>query len=290
MTCEASHLARDQGHGLDLAAFARLPQPERDAAYDNTAAAPTSAARHLGALEAAGQRLAASAPCQLDLPHGPGERQRFDFFAARQTGQPGQPTLVFIHGGYWQMRHKNSFRGIVAGALAQGLNAALIGYTLAPQATLAAIVREVRAALAAVRAHAVMHGADGRLLVAGWSAGAQLAALCLDEPGVVAGLGISGIYDLAPIRHTFLNRALALRDDEVRTLSPIALLPSPRPFVIAHGLGELPALQAQSRAFAAWRAHLPGTLVQEPGADHFSVLDSLAQPQGAALRALLAFA
>jgi acetyl esterase/lipase len=269
---------------LNLSAFAALPQRERDAAYDNTAAVPSSA-RQLAELEALGRQLVQRTPCQLDLRHGPGERQCFDFFA----GRPGRPTLVFIHGGYWQMRHKNTFRGVVAGALAHGLNAALIGYTLAPQARLNAIVREVRGALAAVHAHATAQGAASGLLVSGWSAGGQLAAMCLDEEGVLAGLGISGIYDLAPIRLTYLNEALQLSDDEVRGLSPLALPPSPRPFVIAHGLAELPALQAQSGAFAQWRQPLPGALVQVPGAEHFSVLQSLARPGGEALQALLAF-
>ncbi len=270
---------------LDPAGFARLPQHERDAAYDNSAAVPSSA-RQLAELEAAGRQLVQRVPCRLDLHYGPAERQRFDFFA----GQPGRPTLVFIHGGYWQMRHKDTFRGVVAGALAHGLSAALVGYTLAPQARLGAIVQQVRDAVAAVRAHGIAQGAGETVLVSGWSAGAHLAALCMEGEGVAAGLGISGIYDLAPIRLTFLDRALGLDDDEVHGLSPVALPPSPRPFVIAHGLAELPALQAQSQAFAARRGHLPGALVRVPGADHFSVLQSLAQPQGAALRALLAFA
>ena len=271
-------------HLTPLAEFASWPQHKRDAAYDNTAAVATSA-RQLNALEAAGRQLAAGAACQLDLCHGPAERQRFDFF----VGRPGAPTLVFVHGGYWQMRHKNTFRAVVAGALEHGLSAALIGYTLAPQARLTGIVREVRDALRHVRAHAVGQGASDRLLVSGWSAGAHLAALCLDEDAVAAGLGISGIYDLAPIRLTYLDRALGLCEDEVRGLSPLVLPLSPKPFVIVHGLADLAELQGQSQAFAARRRHLPGPLVTVPGADHFSVLQSLAQARGAALRALLAF-
>ncbi|ARU04842.1 esterase [Comamonas serinivorans] len=272
------------GHVLvPLAEFAAWPQQARDAAYDNTAAVATSA-QQLAALEVASAELVQRAPCQLDLAYGPGERQRFDVFA----GPPGSATLVFIHGGYWQMRHKNTFRAVVAGALAQGLGAALVGYTLAPQASLTRIVGEVREAVRAVRAHAQAQGASGRLLVSGWSAGAHLAALCLDEDGVAAGLGVSGIYDLAPIRLTYLNTALQLSDAEVAGLSPLHRPLSSRPFVVAHGLAELPALQAQSRTFAAQRRAMPGGMVAAPGADHFSVLQALAQPQGQALQAVLA--
>jgi hypothetical protein len=46
----------------------------------------------------------------------------------------------------------------------------------------------------------------------------------LNCEGVVAGLGISGIYDLAPIAHTYLNQALRLSGAEIEQLSPYACL------------------------------------------------------------------
>ncbi len=60
-------------------------------------------------------------------------------------------------------------------------------------------------------------------MLAGWSAGAQLAALHLGHPAVAAGLALSGVYDLAPIRDTYLNDKLQLSDDEIATLSPLRL-------------------------------------------------------------------
>jgi acetyl esterase/lipase len=265
--------------------FAQWPARERDAAYDNSAAVADSA-RQLADFEARSQTLAAGAACRLDLRYGGAERQLFDFFA----GGRGADTLLFIHGGYWQMRHKNSFRFVVEGALLHGLSAALIGYTLAPQASLAAIVQEVRQGIAAVREHAMRQGGSGRILLCGWSAGGHLAAMGLDAEGVAAGLGISGLYDLAPLRHTYLDRALQLTDDEICLLSPLALDPVDKPFVIGHGTAELAQLQAQSQAFAAHRQGLAGALVPVARADHFSVLDALAQPQGTLLQALLACA
>ena len=46
------------------------------------------------------------------------------------------PTLLFIHGGYWQTRAKEIFALFAEGPMAHGINVALIGYTLAPDATL----------------------------------------------------------------------------------------------------------------------------------------------------------
>ena len=52
--------------------------------------------------------------------------------------------------------------------------------------------------------------------------------MALSHPLVKAGLAISGVYDLGPIRDTVLNVALKLTDKEVAELSPLQL-PGLRP-------------------------------------------------------------
>lgn len=260
-----------------------LPQALRDAAYNNTAAV-ADAASQLDGFERRSNALAANAPGQLDIAFGAAERLRFDYF----QGRTDLPTLLFIHGGYWQMRHKNTFRFVVEGALERGLNAALIGYTLAPQASLTRIVQEVRQGVAAVRTHARRLGGSGRILLCGWSAGGHLAAIGLDCDGVVAGLGISGIYDLAPLQHTYLNQALQLTALEVATLSPLHTPLVAKPFLIAYGTAELPQLQAQSLAFADYRRGLPGGAHAVDRANHFSILNALASPAGPLLERFMA--
>jgi arylformamidase len=64
---------------------------------------------------------------KLDLAYGPRPRNRIDFITC---GAPRASTLVFVHGGYWQMRAKESFAFVAAGPLAIGMNVALVGYTL----------------------------------------------------------------------------------------------------------------------------------------------------------------
>jgi dienelactone hydrolase len=52
------------------------------------------------------------------------------------------------------------------------------------------------------------HGITGAVINSGWSAGGHLTALLLDHPSVRAGLAISGIFELGPIRDTYLDERL----------------------------------------------------------------------------------
>jgi arylformamidase len=167
--------------------------------------------------------------------------------------------------------------------------AALPGYTLAPDASLATIVAELRLALDWLLTHRSTYGIGGPIILSGWSAGGHLAALLLDHPCVAAGLAISGVYELGPIRDTYLNEKLRLSDEEMRTLSPLRLAQSAKPLDIAYGTRELAALVESSRQLHAKRAalHLPGNLVPAPGHDHFTIMETLRDPAGLLTRCAL---
>lgn len=114
--------------------------------------------------------------------------------------------------------------------------------------------------------------------------------MSLSQRAVRGGIAISGVFDLEPIRLSYLNAKLNLREPDVAPLSPLANLPpaSP-PLVIAYGTGELPELQRQSREYAAARerAGLPVKLAALGGHNHFSILEELANPEGALAAVLL---
>ena len=250
-----------------------------DAAYNNSAAVADSP-RILADWQARSDRLRTAHPQFLDLRYGDAERNRIDYFVAHRDA----PVLVFIHGGYWQMRAKENFAFLAAGPLAHGINVALVAYTLAPDKRLTGIVAEIRAAIAWLATHLNRLGGDpARLYVSGWSAGGHLAALVLDDPRVKGGLAVSGIYDLEPMRLCYINDKLNLDEREVRELSPLLRLPQGGPpLTIAYGGDELPELQRQSENYAAARARheLPGTLAKLAGHNHFTILEELAAPDG----------
>jgi arylformamidase len=258
--------------------WALLTQAQRDAAYNNSAAVPDSA-RHVAARNAASAACRSDPAHRLDLAYGPGAREAWDIYPG---SAPDAPCLVFIHGGYWQMNAREDFACFGRGLAAHGWAVAMPGYTLAPEADLTTIAGQILRALDWLAEEGPRHGAGGRILVSGWSAGAQLAALALAHPAVAAGLAISGVYELGPLRDTYLDAKLHLSDQEIETLSPLRLPVVDKALVLAYGSAELPALVEDARAFHARRAraHAPGALLPVPHADHYTVLDQLAAPDG----------
>ena len=224
--------------------------------------------------------LRARYPDHLDLRYGPRQRNRIDILKVADRA----PTLLFIHGGYWQMRAKENFTVVAEGPLAHGINVALIGYTLAPDVTLDEMVAEIHAGIDHLVAQLPALGGDGSgIVIAGWSAGGHLAAMALSHPKVTGGVAVSGIYDLEPIRHSYLNDKLGLDEAMSRRNSPMAQEGGPmKRLALVAGGAELPLLRQQTAEFAAHRVRygLPVAYEEIPGADHFSVMDQLISPQG----------
>jgi acetyl esterase/lipase len=256
-----------------------LSQAERDAAYDNNAAVKNSAAL-IAERNAASETLRASRRSFLDIPYGDHERTKIDLYPAADGAAP---CLVFLHGGYWQRNSREVFAMLVEGVAAHGWSVAIPGYSLAPDASLTQIVTEISQALDWLAKNGDAYGVSGPVVLSGWSAGAHLVAMALDHPRVTAGLAISGVYDLAPIRDTGLNNALKLTDEEVAKLSPLRLPVVHKRLDIAYGTAELPALIFDSIHLHESRvvANAPGKIFPIDGADHFSILGELRRPDGA---------
>jgi len=263
----------------DAPDWRKLTQEQLDLGFNNTLHVPQTPS-----IVAEWERLSADMraqyPQSLDLRYGPRERNRIDFLKVKD----GAPTLVFIHGGYWQTRAKENFTFCAAGPLAHGINVALIGYTLAPDASLDQIVSEVRGGIDYLATELPALGGDpNRMIVSGWSAGGHLSSMSLGHPHIKAGLLISGIYDLEPIRHSYLNAKLNLDDGTIQRNSPMR---NPggvnKPLVVVAGSGELPLLRKQSADYAGHRAAygLPVFYEEIPGANHFTMMDELASPSG----------
>ncbi len=265
-----------------------MSRDERDAAYNNTNAVKNSAELNADR-EARSAAFRRAHSQHLDLRYGPRERNTWDLFPARD---PNAPCLVFIHGGYWQRNSKDQFASLVAGVHAHGWAGALPGYTLAPEASLSEIVAEIDVALDWLAVNGPAHGIAGQVILSGWSAGGHLTAQCLGHARVNAGLAVSGVFELGPIRDTYLNDKLKLSDEEIERLSPLRLPMVQKPLAITYGTLELPPLVGDSRKLHEIRSaqHLPGALIPVAGADHFTITHELQDADGLLTKQLMLLA
>src|SRR5215813_8317044 len=267
--------------GMDRAAL--------DAAYNNTAAVGQAKRdAYVADWTRRSQTIRNGPGARLDLRYGVAPRHRLDVFPA---GTPAAPTLIYIHGGYWQMNDKEPYAFLGEGVQRAGFNLVLVEYTLAPAARLDQIVDEVRSAVAWVIEHAKEIGGDpARVFVSGHSAGGHLTAMAMTDARVAGGVAISGIYDLEPIRLNYLNDKLGLDEAEAERNSPMLNFgPMAGPLIVTYGTAELPELCRQSVDYAqAWvERGLPGHLLPIDGADHFTILETMARPDGELMQALL---
>lgn len=237
--------------------------PALQAQYDNPAMVPEHPAIIAGwARDAAAYRAQGG---RLDVPYGPSPRERYDWF-----GPEGAPVAVFIHGGYWQKLDKSFFSHCAAGLNGHGVAVAVLGYDLCPTVSLRRIVEQVRAACEALPRRPV--------LAFGHSAGGHLSAMLLASGHVDAALPISGVFDLAPLRHTRIGDPLRLDAAEARALSPMVMPAPAGRFHAVVGGAESDAFRAQTRQMAdGWN----GTSEELPGANHFTVLAPLVDPGSA---------
>jgi arylformamidase len=210
----------------------------------------------------------------MTIRYGPTERQTFDLFIPE--GVPRPPVLVFFHGGYWQELSKHESAFTAPGCVAHGIAYAAVDYTLAPAATLSGIVEECRAAVASL-------GRFDRLVVAGSSAGAHLAAMVAlaADRRVDGAVLVSGIYDLEPLIGTSIDAALGLDPATAARNSPLrqSLKGFPRSLV-CWGENETDQFKRQSLAFAGAlrQAGAECTAFECPGRNHFDAILDLADP------------
>jgi acetyl esterase/lipase len=254
-----------------------------DRAYSNGAFIPGSEAYPARWLaDAAAFRDSLGGRARLGIAYGSGVRNFFDLFLP-----PGdvRGLLIFIHGGYWMKFGPESWSHLATGALARGFACAMPAYTLAPEARIRDMTREIARAVTAASTLV-----SGPVIVTGHSAGGHLAArLGNSDLTVTAPISrivpIAPLADLEPLMLTSMNSTLAIDDAEAAAESP-ARLPL-RAGCSAHvwvGAQERPAFLWQARLLSEeWAC--PWTAA--PGRHHFDVIDDLADPASALIEACL---
>jgi len=268
-------------------AWETMDRSALDRAYNNSAAVPESGAMFKAWLVRS-EELRTRHPEHLNLVYGPRPRNRIDYFSAG----PGTPVLVFIHGGFWQMRSKDDFAFLAESFLDSGVSVAMVGYPLGPEATMDEIVADAHAAIRYLSTELPKLGGDPeRVIVSGWSSGGHLATMVLDEPLLRGGVSISGIYELEPLLKSYVNDKLHMDHVMAQRNSPILQLPkSSKQLNLFAGSAELPEMRRQTADYASARraAGLPMEYAEIPDANHYTVLNSMMNSDGTVHRAIMA--
>jgi len=225
-----------------------------------------------------------------NVTFGVSEAEKLDIFPGEEQGAP---IYVFIHGGYWYSLDKSDYSYIAEGMKPHGFTTIVTNFGLAPGCDMDEIVRQNRAALAWIWQHAHEYGGDrDRIYVAGHSAGGHLAVMLLatDWPSFAPGLpanvlkgacAIGGIFDLEPIRLSFLNQKLHLTPEQVKRHSPLRQsYPDKQPLLLVVAADESDEFHRQSREMdGLWkRLGYPAEHVIPEGLDHFDVVNQLKEP------------
>ncbi|GGL61660.1 alpha/beta hydrolase [Wenxinia marina] len=225
------------------------------------------------------------------LAWGDHPRQAVDLW--RPEGE-ARGLAVFLHGGYWKAFDRTDWSHLAAGALARGWAVALPGYRLAPEVRVSEIVHDAAAGVQAA-AEAVGgpirlagHSAGGHLVLRLAGADAPLASAVRERIGRV--VSISGVHDLRPLRLAAMNEVLRLDEAEAEAESAVLRPPPPGPATLWVGAAERPEFLRQTRALGeAWgRAGGDVREVYDPGRNHFTVVDALADPGSPLTEAWLA--
>ena len=263
-----------------LLAFQTPADP--DDAYENRIHIP-DADRHLAAWPKDAATFRRSfAGANLNLAYGSSKRTHYDLFTPKGGIEAACGLAAFVHGGYWVALSKDDFSHMAAGLLARGWAVAILGYTLAPQARITQITKEISKAV-----ERLGKTGTGPLRLIGHSAGGHLVSrmMCDDiNFGPVTTqrldrvLSVSGLHDLRPLQRLAKNELWQLDDNESHAESP--LLRTPRPgidLVCLAGADERPEFIRQNAILPlVWQglgANCHSQLLA--GHNHFTIIETM---------------
>ncbi|WP_417318432.1 alpha/beta hydrolase [Emcibacter sp.] len=233
-----------------------------------------------------------------DVKYGPEERSVMDIFIP--DGEGPFPVHVFIHGGYWQQLSKQESSFAASNFLDQGIIYVALDYTLAPEATLPEIIDQTRRGIISLLKTAHKFKGDAsNISLSGSSAGGHLVMEMLSTDWVSwgfencplkAALCMSGVFDVRPLVHTYINDPLGLDEETAENCSPLFHLPDQCcPLIVTWGENETSEFKRQSKEFfQSWKERgLAGDCFETPEVNHFDIVMELSKPNSRLFQDLL---
>ena len=204
--------------------------------------------------------------------------------------------FVYIHGGYWQFLSRNESAFMAQTMTDAQIVTAVVGYPIAPQATIDQIVECIEQALVQIFKLAMKSSA--KVFLCGHSAGAHLAATLLlidwktkyDISHELFGgfFLISGVFDLVPLVSTYVNNPLGMTTSIAKNNSPLlrdcndywsALKHTP--ILCVHAQYDPPSFHDQNRQYGSFLEKIGFNNVQTiemADVDHCDIIEQLEKP------------
>ena len=282
-------------------AYLGMTRADLDFQYNNRERVPNHAEIYAGWAPAC-VSVTKEFACKLDVAYGDHAREKLDIFLPdpKRHGDGPHPIRLFFHGGFWMSRDKEDSHFVVRGQVEAGAIVISAEYALIPSVDMTELLRQCRAAVAWAWNNADSFNGDrDRLFVSGHSAGGHIAAMLqatdwtewgLPADAIKGAAALSGIFDLTPMRHCYIDDTLHLSEDDVRRYSPEHLPPlGGGSTLIAVGGAETAEFLRQSQALAAaWAGKTSEVeLVEVPDANHFTIMNHYAGPDSNLCRAMV---
>lgn len=226
------------------------------------------------------------------IAYGPHPRQKLDVYRPVATDEATVPVVVFFYGGSWKRGERANYRFVGEALAEQGVATVIADYRTWPEVVFPAFVEDAAAAVAWTRRNATRYGGDPRrVVVAGHSAGAHIAALLVLDPRYLAEQGLSpaDIAGFAGLAGPYAFQPLEIRSvravfehladvDEARPI--VFVNGSAPPSLLMHGEADTTVLPAHSRELgeALDAAGVEVVVHEYPGIGHAGLLAAMFSP------------
>lgn len=226
-----------------------------------------------------------------DIPYDAGPRAKLDVY--RPSNTKSAPLVVFYYGGGWESGEKASYAFVAAAFAAQGIVTVVPDYRVYPEVRFPDFLTDAARAARWAKDHAAEFGADpNRIVLAGHSAGAHIAAMLtldtqwlnavgLDPRRDLAGLlGIAGPYDFLPLESDILKIIFGPPEQLARTQPINFVAGGEPPALLITGGFDHSVDPRNSERLAARIESLGGraSVIKYPLIGHALVLGAVARP------------
>ena len=273
-----------------------MTQEELDAEYD-VEKAVSNFGEYINVFQNDSQKIRMLLKDRKAFAYGPTLMETLTVYPSKKADAP---VLLFIHGGYWRLGIGDDYDFVAVGPHEADFTVVIITYALAPHVNIPEMVRQVRSSIAwTARNISNYNGNAEKIFIAGHSAGAHLAAMAMTTDWSTYGLAadtikgvlaISGLYELEPVSHTFVQPAIRITAEQILYASPIRLIqPSQIQLIVAWGEKETPAFIRQSEAYIRqWQnSGNEGNSLIVSKANHFNILNEFSSVEGIFTKAIV---